>query len=279
MTLLPCAGPSRRCGDAIDAPLFEQYFLAELSKPEYALDVFLPLVLHTACEVSPDTPSYTIYRQTPVVSNGVVKLEESRTFDLQLYTLALYRGIAARLPAQLGQLTAFLRFLALLYCAQLALNQNPLYTMDSGEYEPNVHTQTHFLTTPRQSPTEMEGLMKGELINLDPWTAWCRVQDLSAPPGEKIKKYKIQIPNPQPLVTGSTLEERIDRIRDQSRLLIAPRQASVVEAEIRGRVALLRQQAKAAGDTVAALPGVPPAAQEEQEKKTSQRRHRTGQEP
>jgi len=250
---------------AIDAATYERYFLAQLSKPELALDVFLPLVVHAACEMSPSIDSYIVSRDVPAISNGTVQMEHKwPSYDLGLYTLALYRGITAKLPSYLGHLTAFLRFIALLYCAQLALNQHPLYTMDSGEYEPNVHTSTHFLTTPRQSPAEVEGLMKQELINLDPFTAWCRVQNLAAPPGEKIRKYKIEIPNPQPLVTGKALTQRIEAVRQQSRRLIAPRPASVVAADIRGRVALLRQPAAPHARAADALPGaqIPPVPEE-----------------
>jgi len=177
-----------------------------------------------------------------------------------------------RMPSYLAQLPAFLHFFATLHCAQLALSQNPIWTMDSGQYEPDKHTSTHFLTTPRQSPVETAGLMERELINLDPWTAWCRVQDLSAPPGEKIKKHKIAIPNPQPLVTGQALTQRIEAVRQQSRRLIAPRPASVVEAEIRGRVALLRTPAAAAGGGADVLPGAQQPVQPQEQKKQTRRR-------
>lgn len=103
----------------------------------------------------------------------------------------------------------------------------------------------------KSSEADMVGAAVRQLLNLEPLTALCRIQNPLAPEGERIKKHKIRIPLPPPGVSGIALEHRINVIREQSRRrYYTP--SLTVESQIRERQALFtrlpqRRQERADG--------------------------------
>ena len=95
-------------------------------------------------------------------------------------------------------------------CQLLTVEENLAPLMEYSGFERGA-------TGHKPSEADMVGAMVRELTSLEPLTAWCRIQEPSAPKGERIKKHKIEIPLPPPGLTGEALEERIQRIRIQSR--------------------------------------------------------------
>ena len=147
----------------LDAAMYVRRFLTELSEPVCALNVFLPVAVHAGNEVTPPDPkSYVVSRIAPIISGGWAEIGTTHPHDPERYKLALYQGIAEQLPSYLTLFPAFLRFFAELHCAQLALSQRPLETMDSGQFEPE--TRKHPLVTQRTYP-EMESKIANELAN------------------------------------------------------------------------------------------------------------------
>jgi hypothetical protein len=222
---------------ALDCALYERLFLAELSEPELALDVFLPVVLHAESNVSPRLYDCTISRNAPVFLNGRIETKTAETYDLELYKLTLYQGIVEQLPSYLKLFPAFLRFFSQLHCAQLALSQRPIETMDSGQYEPDKRTQTHYIMHSQRPYQDMLKQVASELVNQDNFMARVRIKNAD----ERLVECTIKTLDPKqqpdrPLF-GQALHERLVRIKEQNIQDGYVRERATVEAEIRTRQA------------------------------------------
>ncbi len=238
-----CAALSRITGElrsfaatqpALDSAMYECLFLAELSRPEYALDVFLPLVLragHQAQREFIGKDGYTIARSTLEFSYVGAGLKQVYIPDSELYKLALYRGITEKLPSYLSLFLVFLRFMARLHCAQLALSQSPILTMDSGEYEPEKRTQTHYITHPQRPYQDMLNEVAKELVRLPKYTAQVKLTDEN----DAVVEYRITTMKPGTGLYGKPFQERLDRIRERNMKDGYLRERTAVEAEIRRR--------------------------------------------
>ncbi len=131
---------------------------------------------------------------------------------------------------------------------QYALWQHPLWTTDSGFYQPRKRTQVSWLTDesdkithPQPSEQEMTNRMARELINLPLYTARVKITTATG-----IKEHLIRTLEPEKGIRGVSLQERIARIQAQNRTqdergtsYCRPRQE--IEAEIRQRQAQYNQ--------------------------------------
>ncbi len=146
----------------LDPAAYQNRFILELSKPELALDVFLP-VLHYHSNLYPREENWRITRREYVfLPYQKSKTEETYTYSLELYKPAVHQATMKEMPNFLEPFQTYLRFCAGLHLAQLALNQRKIETMDSGQYEPD--TRKHPLVTQRTYP-EMESKIANELAN------------------------------------------------------------------------------------------------------------------
>src|SRR5258708_6223816 len=103
-----------------------------------------------------------------------------------------------------AQRVRFDEFCMTLRLCQLGLNQQPVYTTDSGLYQQRKRKQIHYIPHPRQTIThprktimhpqrteaDMVGEMRRELINLPRFTAWCKtVEEVGG--RQIVSKYKL----------------------------------------------------------------------------------------
>lgn len=181
--------------------------------------------------------------------------EYAQDFFTALSKTLSYWGSLSKTPLQ----TIFYplhKFLKALRLCQLGLNQLPLYTTQSGQYQQRIRTQIHYITHPRQTIThpriaimhpqrteaDMVGEMRRELINLPRFTAYCKiVKEIAGT--QHVVKYKLFPDAPESVADGAGSPEWkrayiVERMHDETLGYYRKREA--VEQEIAARRATLK---------------------------------------
>src|SRR5258708_5213347 len=236
-------------------------FLAELSQPRNAVEVFLPVLYASFFDVSfysthllynGDNGYERNYREWRTVREGValntkvtpaegtarpvkslehlwkysLRMSPRYAYHLETFTDNIRLKLIGEMQTCLEPFLTSLRFLANLHCAQLALSRRKIETMDSGQYEPD--TRKHPLVTQRTYP-EMESKIANELANpAQEFTARCKLGT---------KEYTSQAEETETLRKAdapAVVQARRDRIIEQTRLQYCKKREDVVR-EIKAR--------------------------------------------
>jgi hypothetical protein len=259
----------------LDAALYTQRFLEELSRPRNAVELFLPVLYNSYSKatyiwkydgqyLALGGSSYRTWRtigevvavtESPYYDSDKKRLEmvinknknrynEAKylynlkltlrfTYHLELLTDNIRLGIIQGMQAVLPSFLSSLRFFASLHCAQLALNQRPIETMDSGQYEQDKRTQSHYIMHSQRPYPDMEKQIAAELVKLPKYTARVKLTDEN----NAVVEYRITTMKPDTGIYGKPLQDRIERIRERNTKAGYLRDRTVVEAEIRRRQA------------------------------------------
>ena len=266
---------NRRPG--LDAALYTQRFLAELSHPRNAVELFLPVLYNSYAEGTSiwkfdgeylqhdyhawrNTDGVTATKVLPYTSSerlGVKEINEKMnlykatrypyklkltpryTYQLETLTDNIRLGIIQGMQAVLASFLYSLRFFASLHCAQLALFQSPIETMDSGQYEQDKRTQTHYIMHSQRAYADMLNEVASRLTNLPLYTAQVKITTEAGRAEHTIRTLDPKEQSDRPLF-GQALQDRIDRIQEHNRTpdergIRYCRPQQEVEAEIRQR--------------------------------------------
>ncbi len=128
---------------------------------------------------------------------------------------------------------------ASLLLAQLGLCETPIMTTESGMFEKDVRTQTHYITHPQRSYTDMQAEMAQELANLPRFTAWAKLVQVRGSRQITVKQKLQTLPLP-PAYDPGFVAAREAQIREQTHREYCLMRETV-EEEIRQRQAPWRQ--------------------------------------
>jgi hypothetical protein len=138
------------------------------------------------------------------------------------------------LPKFIEPFQTYLGFCADLHCAQLAFSQQPIMTMDSGQYEQDKRTQTHYIMHSQRTYQDRLNEVASELVNLPLYTARVRMTTETGRAEHTIKTLNPKEQSERPLF-GQALQARLESIREQNIQVGYLRERAVVEEEIRQR--------------------------------------------
>lgn len=253
---------SRRPG--LDAASYTRRFLEELSQPCNAVELFLPALYNSyskgfaedwrmlsrdATAKAPpnysgwvhDIKEYPNLFMAHLNSGGVMTmcqynltLKPRFTYHLELLTDNICLRIIQAMQAVLASFLASLRFFAHLHCTQLALCQNPIETMESGQYEQDKRTQTHYIMHAQRAYGDMLNEVASKLTNLPLYTARVRIMTQAGRVEHTIRTINPKEQPERPLF-GQALQTRLERIRDRNIQNGYLRERALVEEEIRQR--------------------------------------------
>ncbi len=174
---------------------------------------------------------------TITVSEHDAEFAVTYTYHLKMFKSVVYQGIVENIQTYLRPLLYYLQFISHLHCAQLALCQRPIETMDSGQYEQDKRTQTHYIMHAQRPYADMLNEVAKELVRLPKYTARVKLTDEN----DAVVEYLITTMKPGTGLYGKPLQERVDRIRERNMRDGYLRERTAVEAEIRLRQELWRE--------------------------------------
>ena len=213
----------------LDLAGYKKHFLEELAKPELAIDVFLPLLYCSYRGVGSYEEWRTIHDITVNVTYGSrpifsfasgldstpahdIKMALTYTYHLKIVKSNLYLSIIEEIQNYLKPFLAYLRFYAHLHLAQLALSQRPILTMDSGEYEQDKRTSTHYIMHAQRPYADMLNEVASQLTNLPLYTARVRMTTEAGQVEHTIRTLEAERG-----IGRTALQERIARIQEHNR--------------------------------------------------------------
>src|SRR6266568_2634628 len=107
----------------LDVAAYKRRFILELSRPEHALDVFLPAVLHYQGSGHQILNCRVPHREYVYLPYHKGEMKVTYTYSLALLKPDLHQAIMEELPKFIEPFQTYVGFCADLHCAQLALSQ------------------------------------------------------------------------------------------------------------------------------------------------------------
>lgn len=256
----------------LDAALYTQRFLEELSRPRNAVELFLPVLYNSYSKATSiwefdgeylqhDYHAWRTVREVaatkvpPYFESDKRRIDKEINEEMHLYkerylynlkltprftyhleTLSdnIRLGIIQGMQSYLAPFLASLRFFAGLHCAQLALFQGPIETMDSGQYEQDKRTQTHYIMHSQRAYADMLNEVASRLTNLPLYTAQVKITTEEGRAEHTIRTLDPKAQSDRPLF-GQALQARLARIKEQNIQDGYLRERAGVEEEIRQR--------------------------------------------
>ena len=171
-----------------------------------------------------------------VVNEHDTEFVVTYTYSLERFKSFVYQSSVENIQTYLRPFLYYLQFISHLHCAQLALSQpqGQLWTMESGQYEPEKRTQTHIIMHPQRSYADMLNEVASELVNLPLYTARARIMTEAGRAEHTIRTLDPKEQSDRPLF-GQALQKRLESIREQNIQDGYLRERSAVEEEIRQR--------------------------------------------
>ena len=219
----------------LDVAAYKRQFILELSRPELAIDVFLPALFHAHNRNSFDIRDWWVpQREYVYLPYHKSDTKQTYTLSLELHKQGLHQAVMEELPKFIEPFQIYMEFCADLHCAQLALSQQPIMTTDSGHYEQDMRTQTHYIMHSQRSYQDRLNEVASELVNLPLYTARVRMTTEAGRAEYTMKTLDPKEQSERPLF-GQALQERKDHIKKQNIQYGYLRQLAEVEEEIRQR--------------------------------------------